>query len=51
MTQRGQFDSDTTEEKPELLRYLYRNHGGNAGVFTAVLHRGRVNKGDPIYLA
>ena len=43
-------DPDTAEATPKLLRYLARNHGGNAGVFAAVLQRGRVNKGDPIFL-
>ncbi len=43
-------DPDTAEATPKLLRYLARNHGGNAGVFAVVLQRGRVNKGDPIFL-
>ncbi len=43
-------DPDTAEGTPKLLRYLARNHGGNAGVFAAVLQRGRVNKGDPIFV-
>lgn len=43
-------DPDTAKATYKLLRYLSRNHGGNAGVFAAVLQRGRVNKGDPIFL-
>ena len=43
-------DPDTAEATPKLLRYLARNHGGNAGVFSVVLQRGRVNRGDPIFL-
>jgi MOSC domain-containing protein YiiM len=43
-------DPDTAKTTYKLLRYLSRNHGGNAGVFAAVLQRGRVNKGDPIFL-
>ena len=43
-------DPDTAEATPKLLRYLARNHGGNAGVFAAVLQRGQVNKGDPIFV-
>jgi len=38
------------EATPKLLRYLARNHGGNAGVFAVVLQRGQVNKGDPIFV-
>ncbi len=43
-------DPDTAETTPKLLKYLARNHDGDAGVFGAVLQRGRVNKGDPIFL-
>jgi hypothetical protein len=43
-------DPDTAEATPRLLRYLARNHGGDAGVFAAVLRDGRVNKGDPIFV-
>ena len=43
-------DPDTAEETPKLLQLLGRNHGGNAGVFAAVIQRGRVNQGDPIFL-
>ena len=44
-------DPDTADATPRLLRHLARNHDGNAGVFAAVLQRGRVNKGDRIFLA
>jgi uncharacterized protein YcbX len=43
-------DPDTADATPKLLRHLARFHDGNAGVFAAVLQRGRVNKGDPIIL-
>jgi uncharacterized protein YcbX len=43
-------DPDTAEETPKLLQHLARNHAGDAGVFAAVLQRGRVNKGDRIIL-
>jgi uncharacterized protein YcbX len=43
-------DPDTAEETPKLLQHLGRKHGGDAGVFAAVLQRGQVNKGDPIIL-
>jgi uncharacterized protein YcbX len=43
-------DPDTAEATPKLLQHLGRKHGGDAGVFAVVLQRGRVNKGDRIYL-
>jgi uncharacterized protein YcbX len=43
-------DPDTAEESPKLLQHLARNHAGDAGVFAAILKRGRVNKGDRIIL-
>ena len=43
-------DPDTAVATPKLLQHLGRNHGGDAGVFAAVIQRGRVNKGDPIIL-
>ena len=43
-------DPDTAEETPRLLQHLGRKHNGDAGVFAAVLQRGRVNQGDPIVL-
>ena len=44
-------DPDTAEASPKLLRHVAKNHGGDAGVFAAVLREGRVNKGDTISLA
>ncbi len=43
-------DPDTADESPKLLQHVSRNHGGDAGVFAAVLQEGRVKKGDPIFL-
>ena len=43
-------DPDTSEESPKILQHVARNHGGDAGVFAAVLQEGRVKEGDPIYL-
>jgi hypothetical protein len=43
-------DPDTAEATPKLLQHLARKHDGDAGVFAAVLKRGRVNQGDPIFL-
>lgn len=43
-------DPDTAEASPKLLRHVARNHGGDAGVFAAVLREGRVKKGDSITL-
>jgi uncharacterized protein YcbX len=43
-------DPDTAEPTPKLLQHLARKHSGDAGVFAAVLKRGRVNQGDPIIL-
>ncbi len=43
-------DPDTAEATPRLLRHIARNHGGDAGVFAAVLRDGRVNQGDPIFV-
>jgi uncharacterized protein YcbX len=43
-------DPDTAEATPKLLQHLGRKHDGDAGVFAAVIQRGRVNKGDPVIL-
>ena len=43
-------DPDTAEATPKLLQHIARNHAGDAGVFAAVIQRGRVNKGDRIVL-
>lgn len=44
-------DPETSEESPKLLQHVGRKHGGDAGVFAAVLQEGRVQQGDPIFLA
>ena len=44
-------DPDTAEESPKVLRHISRKHGGDAGVFAAVLQEGRVKTGDPIFLS
>jgi hypothetical protein len=44
-------DPDTSEESPKLLQHVSRSHGGDAGVFAAVLKEGRGKKGDPIFLS
>jgi uncharacterized protein YcbX len=41
-------DPDTSEESPRILQHVSRAHGGDAGVFAAVLKEGRVKAGDPI---
>lgn len=41
-------DPDTAEEDPAFLRTVARNHGGNAGVYAAVLTEGVVSAGDTI---
>ena len=43
-------DPDTADESPKVLQHVSRNHGGDAGVFAAVLQEGRVKAGDPIFL-
>lgn len=43
-------DPDTADESPKLLQHVSRNHGGDAGVFAAVLTEGRIKKGDAIVL-
>ena len=43
-------DPDTSEAKPEVLRMVARNHGGNAGLYGAVLTEGIVRPGDEITL-
>ena len=43
-------DPDTSEESPKLLAHVARKHGGDAGVFAAVLQEGRVKQGDTIAL-
>jgi uncharacterized protein YcbX len=41
---------DTAEETPAVMRNVARAHGGNAGVYCAVLTEGVVHPGDPIAL-
>jgi len=43
-------DPDTSEAKPEVLRMVARNHGGNAGLYGAVLTEGIVRPGNEITL-
>ncbi|MEM1129987.1 MAG: MOSC domain-containing protein [Pseudomonadota bacterium] len=43
-------DPDTAEESPKLLQHVSRSHGGDAGVFAAVLQEGRIKKGDEIHV-
>jgi uncharacterized protein YcbX len=43
-------DPDTAEETPNIMRNVARAHGGNAGVYGAVLIEGVVRPGDPIML-
>ena len=43
-------DPDTGAETPAILRNVARAHGGNAGVYGAVLIEGIVRPGDPIAL-
>jgi uncharacterized protein YcbX len=41
---------DTAQETPAVMRNVARAHGGNAGVYCAVLMEGIVQPGDPIVL-
>ena len=43
-------DPDTAEARPEVLRVVAQNHGGNAGLYGAVLTEGVVRAGDAIDL-
>ena len=43
-------DPETGEAKPEVLRVVARRHGGNAGLYGAVLTEGVVRTGDEIDL-
>ena len=43
-------DPDTAEETSAIMRNVARAHGGNAGVYCAVLMEGVVRPGDPIVL-
>ena len=41
-------DPDTAVATPKLLQLLGRKHSGDAGVFAAVIKRGRVNQGPDV---
>jgi uncharacterized protein YcbX len=43
-------DPDTAEETPKIMRNVARAHGGNAGVYCAVMTEGVVQPGDAIVL-
>jgi hypothetical protein len=43
-------DPDTAEPNAQLLRTVTKAHGGNAGVYGAVLVEGMVRRGDAIKL-
>jgi uncharacterized protein YcbX len=43
-------DPDTAEKSPALLKTIAQNHGGNAGLYGAVLVEGMARRGDPVDL-
>jgi uncharacterized protein len=43
-------DPDTSEQNPEVMRCVARNHDGTAGVYAAVLVEGTISSGDEIEL-
>jgi uncharacterized protein YcbX len=43
-------DPDTAQANPDVLRLVARSHGGNAGVYAAVLIEGTIRRGDQIAL-
>jgi uncharacterized protein len=43
-------DPDTAVARPEVLRVVAHQHGGNAGLYGAVLVEGVVRTGDDITL-
>jgi MOSC domain-containing protein YiiM len=43
-------DPDTAQANPDVLRCVSRAHGGQAGVYGAVLVEGAIRAGDPIAL-
>ena len=43
-------DPDTSQPNPGVMRCVARNHGGNAGVYAAVLVEGTIRPGDEITL-
>lgn len=44
------FDPETGETMPEVLKTVARGHDGNAGVYAAVLVEGVIRQGDPVVL-
>jgi uncharacterized protein YcbX len=43
-------DPDTSQQNPEVMRCVARNHDGTAGVYAAVLVEGAIRSGDEIAL-
>jgi uncharacterized protein len=43
-------DPDTSEPNPDVMRTVARNHGGDAGVYAAILVEGTIRSGDLITL-
>jgi uncharacterized protein YcbX len=43
-------DPDTAQETPAIMRNVARSHGGNAGIYCAVMTEGMVRLGDSIVL-
>ena len=43
-------DPDTAEKSPAVLKKIAQNHGGNAGLYAAVLVEGMARRGDPVEL-
>jgi hypothetical protein len=43
-------DPDTGAASPEILRAVARNHGGDAGLYAAMLVEGMIGRGDEIVL-
>jgi uncharacterized protein YcbX len=43
-------DPDTSRQEPEIMKRLYRDHEGKAGIYGAVLAEGTVRRGDEVAL-
>jgi uncharacterized protein YcbX len=43
-------DPDTSQQNPDIMRCLARNHDGKAGVYAAVLVEGAIHPGDEVAL-
>jgi uncharacterized protein YcbX len=43
-------DPDTGESTPAIFKHVVRNHGGDTGVYAAVLVEGLIHKGDTVEL-